>query len=186
MPREDLAALISQFETIELDCTYDSPISIRRDYLMHLLGIDSDELSRLLARARSQKLLTRLRIDKDYRAWLRATSNKGCLVLMTCVEKGDYDRESLPRLFLKEVLLLRDKLINGGYRLDDVVLMPNAHLTPGENLEEDGDKAKAVIASIKTVLQQNDLKVLEGSFGFGKRVTLVIRGHTHSYTFHSL
>ena len=182
----ELAQLVSLFENIELDATFDSPIQLRRDYLQERLAIEPRELKLLLDRARKSGILRQLTIKKDYRSWLRRSQNKGCLLIMTCIEKGDHQRDDLADAYCRTVMERRDQLISLGHELEDVVVMPNAHLTSPDELETDSKSCENVIKRIKKGLQAHNLKVFEGSFGYGKQVRLVIMGHPKAYSFRKL
>ena len=179
----ELAQLVSLFEHIELDATFQSPIQLKRDYLQEHLGLESRELKLLLDKARETGILTQLTINKNYRSWLRRSKHKGCLLVMTCVEKGDHQRDDLVDAYCRTVLERRDQLISLGYELNDVIVMPNAHLTHPDELETVSQNCENVIARIIKGLQTHNLRVLEGSFGYGKRVRLVIMGHPKAYSF---
>lgn len=181
-----MASLLSMFEEIDLQETHDSPIQVRREFVANKLGLDSFQAKQLFTKARSMHLLEHLTIKKDYGAWLRNCEEKGCLVVMTCVEAGDFDRADLQEAFCEEILAIRKQVTGGSKTLDELVLVPNAHLTPGDKLETDSKRAQAVIERLRTALDGLGMKVHEASFGFGKRVGLVILGHPRSYTFHAI
>ena len=182
----ELAKLAELFENIELDATSESPIQLKRDYLQESLGLESRELKLLLDRARESGILTQLTINKDYRKWLRRSKQKGCLLVMTCIEKGDHQRADLVDAYCKTVMKRRDDLIALGYELNDIIVMPNAHLTHRDDLETDSDNCIDIIGQIIKTLQKKKIKVFEGSFGFGKRVKLIIMGHGKAYSFRQL
>jgi hypothetical protein len=182
----ELAQLASLFENIKLDATFDSPIQLRRDYLQERLDIEPRDLKLLLDKGRASGILRQLTIKKDYRSWLRRSRNKGCLLVMTCIEKGDHQRDDLVGAYCRTVMERRDQLISLGHELEDVIVMPNAHLTNFDELETDSKNCANVIKRIKKGLHTHKLRVFEGSFGYGKQVRLVIMGHPKAYSFRQL
>jgi len=182
----ELAQLASLFEHIDLDATSKSPIQLKRDYLQENLGLESRELKLLLDKARETGILRQLTINKDYRSWLRESKHKGCLLVMTCVETGDHQRDDLAEAYCRAVLERRDQLVSHGHELNDVIVMPNAHLTHPDDLETNSQSCANVIVRIIKELEAHDLRVLEGSFGYGKRVRLVIMGHPKAYSFRQI
>jgi len=182
-----LSALLEMFENIEVDETYNSPIQIKYPYLQEKLGLTSTELKKLMAEAKKQKLLRRLTIDKDYGAWIEKSRIKGCLVIMICIEKGDYRRQDLPSMFYEEVKITRNKLMveGKGHKLDTIVLVPNAHMV-AEQLETNSQNIESVMSGIRSILEDKEIQYVEASFGYGKRVKLIVRGHAEAYKFHQI
>ena len=181
-----MAALIAEFEAIDLENLHDTAIQIRRDYLCRKLGVDNRGLTRLMAEARSQKLLRMLSVDKHPGAWVEKCSEKGYLVVMASVEKGDVARDDLVERFRTEIGTLGSQLASEGHTLKRIVLVPNAHITSRNELETDSGNATEVIARLRSSLEEDGFVVHEASFGFGKRVNLTILGHARSYTFHKI
>lgn len=180
-----LSSLLRLFEQIDIDSTYNSPIEIKYDYLQEKLGLNAFELKRLMARARRDHLLTRLTIDKEYGAWIRKSKYKGSLVVMTCIEKKDSNDEDIGKKAATEIQRSVKRLTGYGQFINNIVIVPNAHMI-SEELETDSKKVKTILNKIEESLASISVPFVFASFGYGKRVKLVIRGHPEAYKFHQI
>ena len=77
-------------------------------------------------------------------------------------------------------------LISDKYSLDDIVIMPNAHLVNKNEIELSSSNCHLIFAKIKKIFEDNNIHIIEGSFGYDKLVKLVIMGHPKAYSFREI
>ncbi len=181
-----LAEFIALFERIDLMNLHCSPMDLRRGYIESELGLDTQHVRDLFQKARAAHLLGELCIRKEHNSWIEHSKAKGCLVVMTCVEKGDAARDDVEARFLEEVMGVANAVTGSKPTSVDIVLVPNAHLAPGEDLETDSTRAQETVGRVRAALVAAGFDVHEASFGFGKRVQLTILGHPAAYVFRAV
>lgn len=186
----DLGQFLSLFQAIDLDePDWISPVMINWDYLEESLGLSRERLNELLHRAKKLGLLRRLTIDYDHERWLRHSREKGCLVIMTCVEESDL-RRAIPELASAycEVIddLVKAKppqgLLAEGQEIRTVFVVPNGHLNPRSGPGIAWESALPVLRALPDALHEAGYDASLSSYGYEKLIRLAINAHKRGYT----
>lgn len=186
---EDLGSLLALFQTIKLDePESESPIWVNWEYLERKLGLPREKVERLMHEARQCGLMERLTIDYDHERWLRHSRKKGCLVVMTCVEPADLDREinevadaycdAIDKLVKMPAPL---GLLGEGDTLEQVFVVPNGHLNARSGPGIDWQRALVVLDSLPPALEQRGYQAALNSYGYEKLIRLAINAHKLGY-----
>lgn len=181
-----LSKLLEQFKSVDIFDPEGSPVLVNWRKLEERLGLDREQLNMLLAKADQMGLLRRLTIEYDHAKWMRWSRNKGCLVIMTCVEKSDYQDGNIVERFCDEVTTIRDKIVSGSQELTEVIIVPNVHLTTREDIGDDWEKTITLLQNAKRKLEERDFHVQLNSFGYAKNILLAINAHKLGYVFRSI
>jgi len=177
---------LKEFQSVDIFHLSNSPIQIEWDYVQKKLKMSKDEFEQLRRELYQKGIFRGLTIDYNYDKWMRHSKNKGCLVVMSCVEKHDYENDCLAERFCEEVLKIRNSIISENQILDTVVIVPNAHFTEPEQLGQQWDKNIEILETCRSVLREKVMKVKLTSFGYGKNFHLFIHGHKLGYVFRSI
>lgn len=182
----DIRKILTEFESMDIFKLEGSPIEIKWDALAKKLGMDNAKLRKLLAQVYNMGLLRRLTIDYNYEKWMKHSNVKGCLVVMTCIENKDYEREGLVDAFFDEVVTIRQNIISKDQILDTVIIVPNTHLTEPGRLGQRWDKNVELLERLKQKFIGKGFTVQLASFGYAKTLHLVIHGHKLGYVYRSI
>lgn len=183
-----LGKLLSLFQGVNLDQPEaESPIWVNWEYLEQELDLPRERITNLMHTARELGLMQRLTIDYDHERWLRHNRVKGCLVVMTCVEPTDLERDeneiiqaycgAVDRLVKEEA---PRGLLNEDHELKQVFVVPNGHLDrsgPGINWEP----ALKVLQTLPPALEERGYDASLNSYGYEKLVRLAINAHKLGY-----
>ena len=179
---DDLGELLDQFRHVDL-AQEDGPLAVNWAFLQRQLGADRESVKARVARARALGLLPGMAIDYDHEAWMAASRNKGCLLVMMCVEDRDLRRERRELLdaFGGVVMRICDGIVGGGEWLERVYIMPNVHLGPRAELATDAGRTVALMEAAAGELRARDLSCELNSFGYSKMLQLAINAHPMGY-----
>jgi sugar phosphate isomerase/epimerase len=146
------------------------------------LGVARSEIRGLLQQADRRSLLRRLTIAYDYEQWLKQSSEKGCLVIMTCVEHTDLTRDpaEVADAYGETVDAIKRSVLNGQQRLDRVIVVPNGHLAP-RTAPVPWEQALALLREIPPALEKRGYEPTLNSYGFSKIIRLAIHAHKLGY-----
>ncbi len=176
-----LGALLDQFRDVCIDGSRRGPVRIDWAHLREALGLETDEIRSLLQMAHQGGLISGLTLNYNHRPWMRLSHDKGCLVVMICVEESDYARTSteVARSAIKAIGSIRSAVIgkkHGRDRLNHIFLVPNVHLGVRVVVGRDTDRNIAILRGIERGLQRN-WTVKTNSYGYTKIVELAINAH---------
>jgi hypothetical protein len=184
----DLGELLDLFQEIDLDRPEsESPILVNWEYLERKLGLSREAVDALWHLAAQRGLMKSLTIDYDHERWLRHSRDKGCLVVMSCVEATDLDREvgEIAECYCNVV----DKLVkvppphgllNKEHSLSHVYVVPNGHLDrAGSGIG--WKSALEVLKALPPALEQRGYDAMLNSYGYEKLIKLAINAHKLGY-----
>jgi DNA-binding Lrp family transcriptional regulator len=145
------------------------------------LGISETAARKLLDEVYARHLIRGLTVDVDHNRWMKVSDNKGCLVVMACVEATDRARDvdeitgGLTRVVEDCVV----RITNDSQWIDAACLVPNVHLAPREPAPDDGgEHALSTLLSTRAALESYfDFDIHLASFGYSKIIDLAINAH---------
>jgi hypothetical protein len=179
---EQLATLLSLFQFAPLG-TDESPVTINWPYLEQRLGKTQSEIASLIEEASRLRLLRGVTIAYDHERWMEESSDKGCLLVMACIELIDLDRTEaeLYDAFCRAVIAIRDGIVGEQDTLDTVFVMPNVHLGPRLVLATDSEAVVGLIQGATRALEQHGFRAHMNSFGYSKMLDFSINAHPMGY-----
>lgn len=178
-----LGKLLELFQSIDLDNRADSPIRINWKFLEKALGLPREKIRELLSEASTRGLMHTLTIDYDHECWLRQSSEKGCFVIMSCVERQDLerDRKECVEAYCDAVDEVREAVLNDGHTLRNVFVIPNGHLAPRAGNGLPWREALSVLMDIPPALEKRGYEAALNSYGYTKLIDLGINAHKIGY-----
>lgn len=182
----NLGEMLKEFQSIDILNLGDSPIEIKWEAFAKKLAMSEAELRKLMARAYEMGLLRHLTINYNFEKWLMHSNVKGCLVVMACIEKEDYEKGELVDTFCNEVIAIHNGVIGKDNVLDTIVIVPNTHLVEPARLGQDWGKNIKLLEKLRQGLVANGFKAKLASFGYTKIMHLVIHGHKLGYVYRSI
>ena len=186
----DLGKLLSIFQEINLDeSEWETPVLVNWKYLERSLRLPRQKVEALMHEARKLGLMRQLTIDYDHERWLRHSRVKGCLVIMTCVEQTDLERDidEIATKYCDTVdRLTKEKvprgLLSDGQELRRVFVVPNGHLDARSGPGLDWKEALSVLQELPPALTKRGYDVTLNSYGYEKLIRLAINAHKLGYT----
>lgn len=177
-----LGRLLSRFMKCDL-VAEDSPIAINWDALEAHLSLPRESVEELLDEARQKGLLRTLTIAVEHERWMLTSTNKGSLLVMSCVEESDLarDQADLADAFCAEVVAIKNGIIGKGDTLSNAVVMPNVHLSPRATPPDDSNAAVELLKTMTAALSEQGFAVEMASFGYSKMLRLAINAHPLGY-----
>lgn len=178
-----LGRLLRVFRQIDLADLDNAPVRLNWDVLEGTLGLNRAQVRELLTKADEQGLLQRLTIDYDHRQWLRHSREKGCLVVMTCVEETDLKRHisEYVREYCDTIDEIRNGILNEDQTLRHVFVVPNGHLAPRAGAGLPWQDALRVLDELPAGLRQRGYEAQLNSYGYTKIIRLAINAHKLGY-----
>ena len=181
-----LGQLLELFEFVGIPPGGDSPVRINWPYLRDALGLTQEEARALVMKARSLGLLPGLTIAYDHERWLKQSRDKGCLAVMTYVQRSDLSREEGERAsaFCDSIDELRLQIISKvrrkGHALRHVFVVPNGHLAP-RSTPVPSARAIEVLQTLPPALIKRGYHARLNSYGYTKLIQLAINAHKLGY-----
>jgi hypothetical protein len=185
----DLGRLLSLFQSVDLDeSEWESPVLVNWDFLQQKLGLPREAVTGLVAKARQLGLMERLTIDYNHERWLRHSRTKGCVVVMTCVEPADLERD--PREIADAYCdavdrLVREEpprgLLSAGQDLREVFVIPNGHLDVGSRTGLYWGDVLPILQGLPPALAARGYEAHLNSYGYEKLIRLAINAHKMGY-----
>lgn len=183
-----LGQLLELFQEVNLDHPEsESPILVNWEFLERKLGLPRERVAALMHLASQLGLMKSLTIDYDHERWLRHNHNKGCLVVMTCVEPGDLKRDldEIAECFCEVIdrLVMEPPprgLLNEEHSLSHVYVVPNGHLDrsgPGIPWKP----ALKLLRVLPPALEERGYEAMLNSYGYEKLIKLAINAHKLGY-----
>lgn len=177
-----IGQLLDQFRDISIDGSKRGPVQIDWDYLSEVLQLETGQIRELIRLAHERGLIRGLTLHYNHRPWMRLSHNKGCLVVMICVEESDYVRSTaeVARSAVQAISSIRTALIGKKRRLDwlnHVFLVPNVHLGVRVVVGRDTDRNIKILKGIESGLQRSRWTVRTNSYGYTKIVEMAINAH---------
>jgi hypothetical protein len=177
-----LSALLEEFEEVEL-LAEDSPVKPDWNHLEDRLAMPREEIEEVIRMAAKRGLFRSLAPIVDHERWMALSSEKGCLLVMSCVEASDLEREhgDLVDAFCDAVRSIRDGIVGDGDDLQKVFVMPNVHLAPRLELATDSVATVEILERATSALGELGFEAALGSFGYSKMLELTINAHPLGY-----
>jgi hypothetical protein len=177
-----IGQLLDQFQDISIDGSKRSAVQIDWDHLSEVLQLETDQVRELIQLAHERGLITGLTLHYNHRPWMRLSHNKGCLVVMICVEESDYVRSTgeVARSAIQAISNIRAALIGKKEKIDwlnHVFLVPNVHLGVPVVVGRDTDRNIKILNGIEAGLQRRKWIVGTNSYGYTKIVEMAINAH---------
>jgi len=178
-----LGQLLELFQSIDISNQAESPIKVNWSFLEDQLGIRRKEVRELLRTADRLGLMRQLTIDYEPEAWLGHSEDKGCFVVMTCVEESDLDRslKDCANAYCDEIDAIRASVLSEDQVLDDVFVVPNGHLAPRAGDGLPWKETLKVLQALPLELEQRGYNALLNSYGYTKLIRLTINAHKIGY-----
>jgi hypothetical protein len=178
-----LGKLLELFQSIDLVQQENSPVRINWKYLEKQIGLTREDLRDLFRKASALRLMRGLTIDYDHECWLRHSSEKGCFVIMTCVEASDLerDRNDCVNAYCDAVDEIRDAVLNKGHTMQHVFVVPNGHLAPRAGNGLPWKDALEVLLDLPPALEKRGYEAALNSYGYTKLIELGINAHKLGY-----
>lgn len=178
-----LGQLLDMFQSIDLSNQAHSPVKFNWSYLEDRLGLRRKEVRDLLRKASRLGLLRQLTIDYDHESWLGHSKEKGCFVVMTCVEESDLDRSvsECANAYCDAIDDIRGAVLNDDQDLKYVFVVPNGHLAPRAGDGLPWEKALAVLRALPDELNKRGYHASLNSYGYTKLINLSINAHKIGY-----
>ncbi len=177
----DLGELLRMFQSIDLADLSASPVRMNWKYIEDRLGCERSEIYGLLQKADRLGLLRSLTIEYDHEKWMQSSSEKGCLVVMACVERRDLARE------LSECASAVCEAVNAVKRdvapkqvMRQVFVIPNGHLAPRAK-PLPWKRALEILQAVPPALKAQGYEATLGSYGYPKLIQLAINAHKLGY-----
>jgi len=177
-----IGQLLDQFRDISIDGSKRGPVQIDWDYLSEALQLAPDQIRELIQLAHERGLITGLTLRYNHRPWMRLSHNKGCLVVMICVEESDYVRSTgqVARSAIQAINGIRTALVGKKRQADwlnHVFLVPNVHIGVRAVVGGDTDKNIKILSEIESGLRRSRCIVGTNSYGYTKIVEMAINAH---------
>jgi hypothetical protein len=170
------------FRTIDLADLTHSPIKMNWKHIEATLGCSRKDVFQLFEEADAKGLLRALTIQYDHEQWLKHSREKGCLVVMTGIERGDLARDPKERAdaFCGAIDLVKRDVVGSGQVLKHVFVVPNGHLAPRAK-PVPWEDALTVLKTLPPALSKRRYKAALNSFGYPKLIELAINAHKVGY-----
>lgn len=180
---DSMGRLLEVFQSISLSDPQSSPIKINWKVLEKRLGMQRSDVRHLLSKADLLGLMSSLTIDYDHESWLRHSKEKGCFVVMTCVEKSDLARDNseCASAYCDAIDEIKSLILNKGHTLNNVFVIPNGHLAPRAGNGLPWEQALDVLLAIPPALRSRGYDASMNSYGYTKRIKLGINAHKLGY-----
>jgi hypothetical protein len=178
----ELGALLEAFRDVPIDDDQ-SFVTIDYERLASRLSIPRGRVEQLVRRAGARRLLTSLTNRYDNDRWMSASTDKGCLLVMACVEQLDLSRthDDVVGAFRTAVCEIRNGIIGASQELRTVFVMPNVHLGPRLELATDSSAIVSLISAASNSLKDEGFEVQMNSFGYSKNLEFSINAHPLGY-----
>jgi hypothetical protein len=177
-----MAKLLDMFQKIDLADLAHSPLKWDWRFIENALGCTRQDVHRLLANADRMGLLKGLTIDYDHEQWMKHSKEKGCLVVMTGIEKADLSRGADERAdaFCDAIDEVKHDITGPGHVLREIFVVPNGHLAPRAEPVE-WTEALEVLKTFPPALKRRRYRARLNSYGYPKLIELAMSAHKRGY-----
>src|ERR1700722_10032021 len=168
----DLGELLRMFQSVDLADLSASPVRMNWKYIEARLGCERSEIYRLLQEADKMGLLRSLTIEYDHEKWMQNSSEKGCLVVMACVERRDLAREldECAEAVCEAVEAVK-RDVAPRHVMRQVFVIPNGHLAPSAK-PLPWKRALEVLQAVPPALAARGFDASLGAYGYPKLIQL--------------